>query len=199
MAPPWIAIIDAALGLANIALTRRGREQTADEEPLRDLGEARKGPRTLETQLAGVVVAALKEVFERDTRRLDLERELAEAERQRAERALRLELLRQAGDREIGYLRLMAGIVVVSWLATLFLLPRVIAGGTVPRLLVGIGWTFLLSALACAFTALSGVARAIQRADETRASSLPPRLPGAFAAWLTVIGLALVGLAALLG
>ena len=33
-----------------------------------------------------------------------------EAERQRAERVLRLELLRQAGDREIGYLRLMAGV-----------------------------------------------------------------------------------------
>ena len=42
----------------------------------------------LETRLAGVVVAALKEAFDRDKARMDLERETLEAERARAERAL---------------------------------------------------------------------------------------------------------------
>jgi len=66
----------------------------------------------IETRLAGVVVAALKEAFDRDARRLDLEREALEAERQRAERALKLELLRQAADRETSRLRLLAGVAV---------------------------------------------------------------------------------------
>ena len=64
----------------------------------------------LEARMAGVVVAALKEAFDRDSRRLELEREQLAAERQRAERALQLELQRQAGDREIGRLRLLAGV-----------------------------------------------------------------------------------------
>ena len=42
----------------------------------------------LETRLAGVLVAALKEAFDRDKARMDLERETVEAERGRAERAL---------------------------------------------------------------------------------------------------------------
>ena len=82
----------------------------------------------LEARLAGVVVAALKEAFDRDTRRLELEREQLEAERERAERALRLELQRQAGDREIGRLRLLAGVAVASWLGTLFFSARLLGG-----------------------------------------------------------------------
>ena len=104
MALPWLGILDTAIDMATMALARRARKR-ADSEDQRQLvaGGANPGvPPTLETHLAGVVVAALKEVFERDTRRLDLEREQAGAERERAERALRLELLRQAADREIG-------------------------------------------------------------------------------------------------
>ena len=109
MPAPWIAIFDAAIGLANMALARRerGRTAAADDSHLPASSDGPAVPATLETHLAGVVVAALKEVFERDSRRLDLEREMAEAERQRAERAMRLELLRQAGEREVGRLRLM--------------------------------------------------------------------------------------------
>jgi len=51
------------------------------------------------------------------------------AQRSRAERLLRLELLRQAGDREIGRLRLIAAVAVVSWLATLFVAARLIGAG----------------------------------------------------------------------
>ena len=116
MALPWLQLIDAALGVANFA---RGRK-AAQEEPPQQLEAAARAGGGLEARLAGVVVAALKEAFDRDSRRLELEREQLEAERARADRALRLELLRQAGEREIGRLRLVAGVAAASWLGTLF-------------------------------------------------------------------------------
>src|SRR5829696_1154520 len=63
---------------------------------------------SLEHRLAGVVVAALKEAFDRDRARMDLERETLEAERSRAERALQAELRRQAAERSLNQLRLVA-------------------------------------------------------------------------------------------
>src|SRR6187399_3504624 len=65
-------------------------------------------PGALETRLAGVVVAALKEAFDRDRARMDLERSQMEAERARAEEALRAELRRQASERALGQLRMIA-------------------------------------------------------------------------------------------
>src|SRR6185369_13257388 len=100
----------AALGLANFARGRRAvGSPTSDDPQQQQLETASRVPGGLEARMAGVVVAALKEAFDRDTRRLELEREQLAAERQRAER-LRLELHRQAGDREIGRLRLLAGV-----------------------------------------------------------------------------------------
>ena len=52
--------------------------------------------------MAGVLVAALKEAFDRDGTRLEMERSQIEAERRRAEEALRAELRRQAGERRSG-------------------------------------------------------------------------------------------------
>ena len=115
------------IGVSDFALSpARGRAGGEEDEPLvpgtRALGQ-------LETRLAGVVVAALQEAFDRDSRRLELEREQLEAERRRAERLLQLELLRQAGDREVGRLRLLAGVAAGSWLGTLFFSAR-LAGGS---------------------------------------------------------------------
>src|SRR3954471_11142623 len=124
MPVPWLRIIDTVLGVTDLARTRAPRSQSAATEQLapgsRALGH-------LETRLAGVVVAALKEAFDRDTRRLELEREQGGCQSMRAERALRLELLRQAGEREIGRLRLVAGVAVASWLGTLFFATRLVA------------------------------------------------------------------------
>src|SRR5580704_4641701 len=114
MPVPWLQVIDAALGVANFA---RGRKPPPGEGS-QQLGVGGQATGGLEARLAGVVVAALREAFERDSRRLDLEREQLEAERQRAERALRLELQRQAGEREIGRLRLLAGVAGTAWIAT---------------------------------------------------------------------------------
>jgi hypothetical protein len=142
----------------------------------------------------------LREAFERDSRRLDLEREQVEAERQRAERALRLELQRQAGEREIGRLRLLAGVAGTAWIATLLLSARLIGGGIGARVSLGAGWLFLLGAIAASFIAQSGAAAAALDALAIDAGRNPSRssASGAAALWLMIGGLILVGLAALL-
>src|SRR5437588_7591326 len=123
MAVPWLSVIDTLIDVATLAMGRKARRK--DQEPE---SSAVAGPAfgQLETRLASVVVAALREAFDRDTRRLELEREQIERERVRAERVLRLELLRQAGDREIGRLRLMAGLAFASWIGTLLFSVRLI-------------------------------------------------------------------------
>ena len=65
-----------------------------------------------------MVVAALKEAFDRDHARLELERGQLEEERRRAAAALQAELRRQAIDRELGRLRLLAGAAMVGWIAS---------------------------------------------------------------------------------
>jgi hypothetical protein len=200
MALPWIGILDTAIGMANMALARRAKNR-ADSDDNRQLlaGGANPGaPATLETHLAGVVVAALKEVFERDSRRLDLEREQAQAERERAERALRLELLRQAGDREIGRLRLLAGVSLAGWLGTMVLAPRLVGGSVAGRVALGSGWLFLVAALACAFAGLSRVSRALADADSGRDHALRLGPSATLAACFIIAGLGLLGAAMLL-
>lgn len=195
---PWLQLVDAALGVANFA---RGRKMP---EPPTDSGQqidaASRAPAGLEARLAGVVVAALKEAFDRDSRRLELEREQLAAERQRAERLLRLELHRQAGDREIGRLRLLAGVAGAAWIGSLLLLSRVAAGGLGARITLGAGWLLLLAAIAASFTAQSRVASitdALLSGDDDR-RAIGSGGAGAVALWLMMCGLLLVGLAALL-
>jgi hypothetical protein len=197
MPVPWLQLIDAALGVANFA--RGHRSAAAADEPLRQLQIGGRAPSAVEARLAGVVVAALKEAFDRDTRRLELEREQAGAERERAERALRLEMQRQAGDREIGRLRLLAGVAVASWIGTLFFSPRLIGGGVGARAMLGGGWLLLLAALAMAFTAQAKVAAALDALarDEGESRSISSGIAGALTVWLMVGGLALVGVAVL--
>ena len=79
----WLRVIDLA---ANVAQWAGGRRKSG-QPPETGLA-AGGGPLSqLETRLAGVVVAALKEAFDRDKARMDLERAHLDAERQRAEEA----------------------------------------------------------------------------------------------------------------
>ena len=194
---PWLRLLDMLIGVTDMA--RRTTTRASADEPERR-APGRRAFGHLEARLAGVVAAALREVFDRDSRRLELEREQMESERQRAERALRLELRRQAGDREIGHLRLVAGVAVASWIATLFLSTRLIGANLGARLALGGGWVLLLAALASAFVAQSRVADALSRMDEAngRLEALQSGPAGKLSPWLMVIGLALVGVAALL-
>lgn len=193
MALPWFRLIDTAINIVgyvrnrqttSTALSAGGQPQSLDARPGFFGG--------LESRLAGVVVAALREAFDRDARRLDLEREHLEAERLRAERALRLELLRQAADRETGRLRLIAGVAVASFIGTLVVAARVAGGGTGPRVLLGLGWLLLLAALGAVFSAQAQLEEAVRRetTPESTAAQLAP--------WCVVGALALVGIAALL-
>src|SRR5258708_6867454 len=138
MPVPWLQLIDAALGVANFARGRKG--PSPSDPPPQGLESAGSATGGLEARFAGVVVAALKEAFDRDSRRLELEREQLTAERLRAERALQLELQRQAADREIGRQRLLAAVAVTVWIGTLVLSTRLIAGGVVARVSLGLGW-----------------------------------------------------------
>ena len=199
MAVPWLRIIDSLLGINDVVRAVRGRPPAPDQRDLAATPRESAGAGALETRLAGVVVAALKEAFERDHQRLELERQQMAEERARAERALRLELLRQAGDRELGRLRLLAGVAVASWLGTLFFATRLVAG-TGGRIALGAGWLLLLAALGSAFTGQSRVARALGAIDErTQAAEVSSSGPaGAIAPWLIVAGLAVIALGVLL-
>jgi hypothetical protein len=202
MPVPWLRIIDAVFNLADLALGRRHATTTGGEADgkLQPFDPGRSGGELgalggLEARLAGVVVAALKEAFDRDTHRLELERTQLESERERAERAMRLELRRQAGDREIGRLRMLAGIAVASWIGTLFFSIRLLDGGIGPRIAIGGAWMLLLLAFAAAFIGQSRVAESLARSDS---QDLGSGTAGALALWLIVAGLALVGLSVLL-
>jgi hypothetical protein len=198
MALPWLRIIDTVLGVTDLARSRPPRSQPAATDQLAP-GSGALGH--LETRLAGVVVAALREAFDRDSRRLELEREHMDAERQRAERALKLELLRQSADREIGRLRLIAAVAVATWVGALFLSARVIGGPVGARITLGVGGALLLGALAAAFVAQSGVANSLGRISDlnAREDELSTGVSGAIAPWLLIGGLALVGAAMFIG
>jgi len=193
---PWLQVLDAVIGVTDLARSRKIRkmsQESADPQQQLEAG-GRSGLGGIEARLAGVVVAALKEAFERDTHRLELEREEIEAERLRADRALALELRRQASDREIGRLRLLAGVAVASSIGTLFFSARLIGGPPWTRAALGGAWVLLLSAFASSFVAQSHVAEAASRPDEREVDS---GVVGALALWLIVLGLALVGVAVL--
>ena len=157
----------------------------------------------LETRLAGVVVAALKEAFDRDRARMDLERAHLDAERERAEAALRAELRRQAAERALGQVRLIAAIAVGIWMVSAALgvwLPGMRA--VLPRGVLAGGWAFAIAALGCAFAGWQRIARA---ADD---QSLPhggasravagAGLAEQIAPWLLLGAIALSGAALLL-
>jgi len=198
MAIPWLMLIDSLIDVTNLALSRKPRRPAEDLEASAGSG---RGLGQLEKHLTGVVVAALKEAFDRDAHRLELEREQLERERIRAERMLRIELLRQAGEREIGRLRLMAGLAVGSWIGTLLFSTRLLGGPLSARVMLGSGWLLLLVALSLSFAAQSSVSRALSRIDEplARHDDLAGGTAGAFVPWLILVGLAVIGFAVLIG
>jgi hypothetical protein len=195
---PWLGIIDTLIDVTTLVVGgRKGRR--SEDEPESSAVAGRSGGQ-LEARMTGVVVAALKEAFDRDARRLELEREQAEREHHRAERLLKLELLRQAGDREIGRLRLMAGVAVGSWIGTLFFSARLAGGPTGARVMLGAGWLLLLVALSLSFAAQARVGRALARVDDPagRPDDVLAGTAGAVVPVLIVMGLAVIGLAVLI-
>jgi len=194
MALPWLRIIDGLLGATDMVRLVRGRSAETAREAI-----DRPAAHGLEARLAGVVVAALKEAFDRDHQRLEIERQRLDEERLRADRAMRLELLRQSGDREIGRLRLLAAVAAGAFLASLFLVTRIVGGTMAARTWCGLGWLLLVSALAASFSAQGAVARRLTDLD-ARSTVVEVTTSGAGTAalWLVVLGLASLALGVLL-
>ncbi|HET9348381.1 MAG TPA: hypothetical protein VFO13_04520 [Arthrobacter sp.] len=188
----WMRVIDTISGL--VQLTARPRRSEADEPSgglQTTLGGGGGALGQLETRLAGVVVAALKEAFDRDSARLELERSHIDAERKRAEEALRAELRRQAADRLLSQLRLVAVIAVgalgLSAALGVFL-PGMREG--LPRILLGGGWLLAIGTLGAAFTA--GQQISAWSAEPQNTAAQPPSVAAASASpWLLIAALVL--------
>ena len=149
----------------------------------------------IEARLTGVVVAALKEAFDRDHARLELERTQMEDQRRRAEEAMRAELRRQAADREVGRLRLIAGTALGGWIAAVAMsVARLDTASVLSRAVSGIGWLLLLAALGAAFVAQARVSAAVPQAS----TSVEAGVIGVSALWLLIAGLASAAFALLL-
>jgi hypothetical protein len=175
-----------------MALRSAAKRLTGERQPPQDPGSglAQSAGTALgnqiEARLTNVVVAALKEAFERDRARLDLERAQLEEERRRADQALRMEIRRQAADRELGRLRLLAATALIGWVASVLLLvARLSDVSTASRAVLVFGWLLLLGALASAFTAQGRIAA---EADHDRAPTAGSA--GVAAVWLLTAGLA---------
>jgi hypothetical protein len=196
MTLPWPQIFDAAIGVIDLVRSRRIRTMSAQQS-------SSAGGKS-DVEMASVIAATVREELERDRLRLMRERaEAEEAERQRAELERKLELQRQAGDREIGRLRLLAGVAAAGWLGTLLLVTlHGHAMGVGARIMLGFGWILLLAALAASFTGQANVANtlaAIAR-GEARATrrGISSGISGILTVWLIVAGFVFTSLALLL-
>src|SRR5919205_243510 len=94
----------------------------------------------LEARLTGVLVSALKEAFDRDAARLDVERAALEAQR--------LDLVRQAGDRALARVTRIGAVALFIWLVSVIFAMRFPQGlEGAGRVTLGVGWACLAAAL----------------------------------------------------
>lgn len=189
---PWMGILDATIGVIDLVRSRRIRTLASQPPPALAGSDSATGAATLHEELEREQLRLLRERAARE-----------EADHQRAELDAKLERLRQAGDREIGRLRLVAAVAVAAWLGTLLLATlHAHVTGIGPRLTLGFGWFLLLAAIAAAFSGQTNVARtldAIATGDERALRrGVSSGLIGFLAAWLIVGGLAFAGLAILI-
>ena len=107
----------------------------------------------LETRLASVLVAALREAFDRDHARFDLERDFHETEVARKESALCLEWIRQTGTRAVTHARNLALLSVSVWVASVAAAGWLAPLALPAKVTLGLGWVGLSAAIAAAFVA----------------------------------------------
>jgi hypothetical protein len=120
---------------------------------------------------------------DRDDARLGLERAQLEEERRRAEAAAVLDMRRKAVDRELSRLRLLAGIGLIGWIASIVALSIHAGAASIgARVATGAGWLLLLGAMATSFTAQGRVIAC--EFDRSR-----PIESGAVPMWMLIAGL----------
>jgi hypothetical protein len=155
---------DAAVALRDAAMRfKGGPPPPADPGRAIDAGATGTGLQStvatglanqVEARLTNVVVAALKEAFDRDHARLELERSQLDEQRRRAEEAMRMELRRQAAERELGRLRLLAGAALVGWIAAVaLLLVRLGTASIASRAIMAAAWLMLLGSFGAGLSA----------------------------------------------
>ena len=188
----WMRVIDTVSGLA----------QTAGKfRPKSDPGQAVSPPAEgqpggLEARLAGVVVAALKEAFDRDRARMDLERAQADAERQHAEAALAAELRRQGAERGLSQLRLVAVMAIAAWMLSAALAVWLPGMHGTARALLGTGWALAFVTLGCAFAGSQQIS-AWTVGTAAGSSGSPESAAATAAPWALLAALAATGAAIL--
>ena len=178
---------DTMMAFRDIAKRMTGSAPPSAERGLSQttVGSALGGQ--IEARLTNVVVAALKEAFDRDHARLEIERAQLDEQRRRAEEAMRLELRRQSADRELTRLRMLAATALIGWVASVIVLvARLGAASIASRAVLAAGWLLLLGALAAAFTAQRRVG--VEVALSTQPIDAGPAATAA--QWLLVFGLA---------
>jgi hypothetical protein len=182
-----IKAFDTVMALRDVAKRVKG-----NDAPLLDSGHTQPPGSALagqiEARLTNVVVAALKEAFDRDHARMELERAQLEEQRRRAEEAMRQELRRQAADRELTRLRVLSATALVGWIASVAVFVARLANATLAgKLLMAGGWLLLLATLAITFSAQGKVGDDIVKGGDV----LSAARPGSLAVWLLTAGLAL--------
>ena len=175
-----------------MALREMAKRVTGTDRPAPEVGLTQPPGSALagqiEARLTNVVVAALKEAFDRDHARLELERAQLEEQRRRAEEAMRQELRRQAADRELARLRVLSVAALIGWIASVAVFVARLPGVTLPAKLVMAGaWLLLLVALAVAFSAQGKIGDEIVKGGDVAAAARP----GSAAMWLLTAGLGL--------
>jgi len=186
---------DAAMALRDAARRFKGDTSPPPEtslSPTSGPGSALVGQ--IETRLTNVVVAALKEAFDRDHARLELERAQLEEQRRRSEEALRLELRRQAADRELARFRLLGGAALIGWIASVALVvARLGTVSVTSRGISAVAWLLLLGSLGAAFSAQGRLSAAVNEP----AAPVDAGTSGVVALWMLIAGLAVSAIALL--
>ena len=183
----WLRALNAVGTVADATRMFRGRGSVDSSRSTVDETAA------LETRLANVIVAALREAFDRDRTRLDLERDFHQAEQQRKERALRLEWLRQTGTQAIDQTRHLVVLSVVVWIASAAAAAWLAPLDAISKWCLGLGWAALSAAVAAAFLTHQRLSAWLAHATFDPTTDLPPATVPTFTAqtalpWLFFAG-----------
>ena len=199
----WLRAMSAVSTVAEATKYFRSANAPVDQTPA---GTDPVGP--LEARLASVLVAAIREAFDRDRARFDLEQDFHDAEAVRRERALRLEWIRQTGTRGVTHATHLALLSIAVWVASVAVAGWLSPLANSTKIVLGLGWVGLSVAVAAAFVTYqqltTWLAQGVSSADPngtsapSSASREPPvstaqtALPWLFLAGFVTTGLGLV-------